>query len=457
MRALLAGAALAASLPAAAQTTAGGREALEVLQRAVAFRTVAGGDEVPKLAAYLQDHLAKAGFAPADMRFVPHDKTGYLIVRYRGTDRAAKPIVLIDHMDVVEARRSDWARDPFVPVVEGGYVYGRGVLDDKSGVAIAVATLAGLKRNGWVPKRDVVLALSGDEETDMATTERMAAELKDADVVLNGDAGGGTLGPDGKPTVFALSAAEKTYADFTLTVTDPGGHSSRPGATNAIARLARAIGRIDAHRFAVEQNPITRAYFAATARTTAGALGTAMAAFAANRNDAAAIATLSAEPETVGQIRTTCVPTLLEGGHAPNALPQKATANVNCRIFPGTSADSVLTILTRVIDDTGVTIGGRDATINEAPASPLRADVMQVVTAAVQARVPGLTVVPAMESGATDSTHFRKLGIPAYGVSGVFIKDDDVRAHGLDERLPLATLDGGVAQMTAIVRALASR
>lgn len=432
---------LAAGTPALAQdgpVTPAGREALDVLMGSIPFRTVVGGNEVPKLAAYLSDRLIQAGFERSDINFVPFRNMGYFTVRYHGRLKA-KPLVLLAHLDVVEAKREDWRRDPFVPVVEKGYVYGRGSLDDKSSVAILVATLAKLKRAGWMPARDVVLLCTGDEESAMETTALAVEQLKDAEVVLNADAGFGIRDEDGKPLYLSLQAGEKTYADYTLTATDPGGHSSAPRASNAIARMGRAVERVQAFRFPVRQSELTKAYFAAASKTTAGPLGAAMAAFARDANDQAAIATLTDDPLTVGEVRTTCVPTKIEGGHAYNALPQKVTANINCRIFPGDEPTAIVAALTEAIDDPGIALTPRLA-MKPAPVSPLRSDVVAAVTKAVHLNAPGVPVIPSMEAGATDSALFRQRGIPAFGVMGVFLKPSEFHAHGLDEVLPVAAL-----------------
>lgn len=447
--------AAAADVPQAGPATASGKEALDVLQRSVAFRTVAGEGQVPSYAAFLKERLVAAGFAPDEVRFTPVGETGYLTARYPGRDRAAKPIVLLAHMDVVPARREDWARDPFKPVVENGYIYGRGALDNKADLSVVVATLAKLRRSGWTPARDIVLALSGDEETQMATTQRLAEELRGAELVLNADAGGGLLGEDGKPIVFRVQAGEKTYADYTLTVTDPGGHSSRPGPNNAIYRLAAGLGRLAAHRFPAQASPLTRAYMRASAPRTPGPAGAAMRAFAADPTDTRAADILSADPEYVGLVRTTCVATMITGGHAPNALPQEAKATVNCRIFPGVGMAETQAELARVLADPVIKVAYVDSGTLAAPESPLRPDVLRAITNAVHARAPGLPIVPSMESGATDSMHFRARGVPAYGVSSVFLKPSDDFAHGLNERLPLATLDAGVRQWETLLRGIA--
>jgi acetylornithine deacetylase/succinyl-diaminopimelate desuccinylase-like protein len=238
-------------------------------------------------------------------------------------------------MDVVEAKAADWVRDPFTAVVENGYVYGRGASDMKLDVTMLVSTLVRLKAEGFKPSRDIILALSGDEETDMLTSQALAKQLAGAEFALNADAGGGVLDEANKPVVYALQAGEKTYADFDITITNPGGHSSRPNKTNAIYDLAKMIDKIGAYQFAPQANELTRAYLKASGLKTPGELGQAMLRYAADPTDKAASDRLSAEPEYIGQVRTTCVATMLRGGHALNALPQAATVSVNCRIMPG--------------------------------------------------------------------------------------------------------------------------
>lgn len=460
MRVLTAALALTLAAPATAQdanapATPAGKDALDILTKGIAFQTVEKKGQVPAYAAFLKRRLVAAGYADADVKFVPVGETGYLTARLPGRDRAAKPLLLLGHMDVVAADPKDWTRDPFTAVVENGYVYGRGALDNKGDVSIVVATLVKLKHAGWVPKRDVLLVLSGDEETMMETTKAAAAALgKTAGLVLNMDAGGGELDNSGKPMIYGLQAAEKTYADFGLTVTDPGGHSSRPTPTNPIMALNRALARIDAYRFPVESNGITRAYMEAAAPRASADLAPALRAFAANPKDEKAAATLSATSEYMAQLRTTCVTTMINGGHATNALPQRAYANINCRIFPGTTRASVMAKLTELVADPRVKIEQLAVGSVESPASELTPAVTAAVKAAVAARAPGTPVVPMMEAGATNSMHFRALGVPSYGVSGIFMKSSDMFAHGLNERLPIATLDPGVAHWEALLKAL---
>lgn len=432
--------------------------ALDLLKTAVSFKTVEGNHQVPAFAAYLSGLFRQAGFPASAIVFDPIGETGTLTVTWAGSDASLKPIVISDHMDVVAADPKDWTRDPFKPVVENGYVYGRGVLDNKFDVTMVVTTLLQLKREGYAPRRGIVLALSGDEETAMATTKVLAQKLKGAELVLNGDGGGGALGEDGKPMVYGVQAGEKTYADFEIAFTSPGGHSSRPGATdsNAIYRLAKAIDRIAAYQFPVQSNELTLAYLKATADKAPGALGAAMKRFATNPKDAAAAATLSADPEYVGQVRTTCVATMLSGGHALNALPQKATVSVNCRIFPGVKIADVEATLKQVVADPGAiftTIG--DPTASDA--SPLRADVMAAVRMAVELNQPGVPIVPNMSAGASDSLYFRADGVPSYGVSAVFLKPSDDFTHGLNERVPLAAIPGALVQWHSLLTTLSSK
>ena len=430
-------------------------QALDILKKGVAFPTVAGRGQTVAYAEYLKGVLVASGYKADEVVIQPMAGTAFLIARYPGTDPKKKPLVISAHMDVVEANPADWTRDPFVPVEENGYVFGRGVVDNKFDVSMVVATLGKLRREGWKPAREVVLALSGDEETNMRTTAELARRLKGAEMVLNADGGGGSLNEDGSPVSFGIQGAEKTYADFNLTVTDPGGHSSRPTPSNAIYRLAKALDRLEAYQWPTASNEITRASLGAAARNTAGPLGAALARFSADPTDAAAIATIRADPAWSPALHTTCVATMLSGGHAPNALPQKATATVNCRIFPGTSSESVRKTLGEVLGDPTLTVTRLDDGSIDSPASPLRADVIAAVTKAVHARFPGLAIVPSQASGATDSMYFRAAGVPSYGVSGLFMKDSDEFSHGLNERAPISAIDGDLAHWDSLLRDLA--
>lgn len=429
-------------------------QALEVLKRGIAFNTAVSGGQVPAYAEYLKSVLVAGGYAPSEITIEPMNGTAFLIARYPGTDPKKKPLLISGHMDVVEAKREDWVRDPFVPVVEGGWIYGRGAVDDKFDVSMVVTKLAQLRKSGWKPGRDVVLALSGDEETTMATTAVLAKRLANGELVLNTDGGGGAL-KAGKPLPYGVQGAEKTYADFTVAFTDPGGHSSRPTATNAIYRLARALDKVAAYRFPTMANEITRAALAAEGAETPGPLGEALKRFAADPNDAAAVGTLSADPDYNPTLRTTCVATMIGGGHAPNALPQKASATVNCRIFPGTPSEEVRKTLVQVIGDPTVTVTRLDDGSIDSPPSPMRPDVMAAVAKAVHARYPGLAIVPSQDAGASDSMYFRAAGIPSYGVSGLFMEQGQSFIHGLNEKAPVAGIDGDLAHWDSLLRDLA--
>ena len=439
--------------PQGAQAAADAGVAKDILMRSVAYRTVQGAGQVPKLAAYYADILKKAGFADADVVITPMGETATFAATIKGRDAALKPLLMIGHMDVVEADPKDWTRDPFVPVEENGYIFGRGAEDNKYDVAMMVATLAQLKKEGWRPRRTVTLLLSGDEETDMATTRALASQYQDAEMLLNGDGGGGLLSEEGKPVLYQLQAGEKTYADFEIGFTDAGGHSSAPTPGNPIYRLAKAIDRIAAFAFPPMRNELTKASLTLSADRMGGDVGEAMRRFA-ETGDPTAAEILSGHPEFVGQVRTTCVATIAQAGHALNALPQSAKVSVNCRIFPGVAIDDVKAQLTKVVDDSSATI----TTLGDptgSDASPLREDVMQAVRDAVLTRAPGIAIMPGMSAGATDSVHFRALGVPSYGVSSLFMRAEDGFAHGLNERVPVAGIRESLEQWDRVVRALA--
>lgn len=453
--ALLAALLATTALQAGAQAAPTASDAQTILMRGVGFDTVKGRGKVPAYAADLKSVLVAAGFAPGDIAIEPVGETANLHLVWKGSG-ARPPMAIAGHMDVVEADPKDWVRDPFTATIDGDYIFGRGVGDNKFDVSMVVATLAAMKRDGFKPGRDIHLFLSGDEETEGVTAELQAKQARAAgvDFMLNSDGGGGGLDAAGKPSGYALSAAEKTYADFRLVTTNPGGHSSRPISPNAIAQIAAAVGKIDAYRFAPQINDITRASLRAEGAARGGSIGKAMIAFADNPADAAAIAILRADPGSIGQIGTTCVPTMLTAGHAPNALPQKAVLTVNCRIFPGTSVADVRTQLQAIVADPAVTVEIGQEWVST-PASPLRPDVTGAVARAVAAAHPGIVPVPAMDAGASDSVYYRALGIPAYGVSGLFMKDSDVFAHGLNERIPIAAIAPALRHWQTLITELA--
>lgn len=440
-----------------AETTAQAMpETMDMLRHAIAMQTVQGKGQVPEFAQYLARKLQSAGFAKSDITIIPVGETAALTVRYPGSDKSLKPILISGHMDVVAANPADWTRDPFTLVEENGYLYGRGVADMKTGVVALVETFMRLKREGFAPKRELVLVFSGDEETGMISTRELAKRHHDAEFLLNADGGGGIYDTNLKPVTFEIQAAEKTYADLLLTVTSAGGHSSEPDPPkNAIYHLARALERIAAYQFPVQHNDITLASFKALGAHETGPLATAIRAFAANPDDAKAAAAISADPAYVGQIRTTCVATMLDGGHARNALPQRADANINCRIFPGTPVAAIKDALEKVIADPTVSITVREPLPVGSAASPLRADLMGAIAETIHERFPGVEVVPGMAAYATDSVHFRAAGVPSFGVAPEFTKPNDTFAHGLNEKLPATEVPAALDYWHSLLTRLA--
>ena len=428
-------------------------QALDLAEKAIALRSVRGpGNQTPQVAALYKAALVAGGFADSDVTITPVDDTAYLIARWRGSDPSLKPLVISGHMDVVEAKPADWKRDPFTPVVEDGYLFGRGATDMKLDGTLAIASLIELKREGYKPRRDIVIEFSGDEETVMKTSAIIADKLSNAELVLNIDGGGGTLNEKtDKPEFFTWQGAEKTYADFQLTVTNPGGHSSAPRKVNAINELAAALVRIGGYQFKPELSDLTRASFVNMAKYEDVQTGAAMRAFAADPADKAAIATLTANPATVGKIGTTCIVTLINGGHAENALPQRATANINCRIFPGHKPADIMVELQTVAADPGVSF--KDVTEGSVAtaASPMRSDFVSAVDKALGKVYPGVPVFPSMASGASDSMWFRSHGVPSYGASPVFIKDSDDFSHGLNERTPIANIPPAITYYLSLI------
>lgn len=446
----------AVAQPAPATHPQADAQALDLAKKAIALRSVRGpGNKTPQVAALYRDALVAGGFAPGDVTITPVDDTAYLIARWPGSDPKLKPLVISGHMDVVEARPSDWKRDPFTPVTEDGYLFGRGATDMKLSGTIAIAALNALRREGYHPRRTIIIEFSGDEETTMKTSAIIAGKLANAELVLNMDGAGGVLNETtGQPEYFAWTGAEKTYADFQLTVTNPGGHSSEPRAKNAIDELAAGLLRIQAHPFKPELNDLTREYFIQAAKYRDPKIGAAMRAFAADPNDQAAIATLRADPSTIGKIGTTCVVTMIQGGHALNALPERATANVNCRIFPGHPRPEIMAELQRDAADPDIAFADVTAGSVATAASPMRPDLVAAIDKAIAASRPGTPVFPGMSSGASDSMWFRYHGVPSYGVSGVFIKPSENFAHGLNERTPLASIPPAVDYDLVLIRAL---
>ncbi len=398
---------------------------------------------VPAYAQHIRHTLLEAGFPEDDLLLVPHGETTSLLVRYRGDGRSGrKPILFSSHFDVVPANPADWVRNPFELQEDETFYYGRGVLDNKFDISILTTTFAWLRRDGFVPHRDLVIAFTGDEET-LQSTARMLTEqhrqLIDAEYAFIVDGGGGQLDDEGNPMQFQVGFAEKTYATFTVTARNPGGHSSLPREDNAIFDLADAIAAIRDYKFPVQTNEITLTFFERTAPLLKGKVASAMADFVANPEDAAAIATLRKQPEYVGTLGTTCVPTMLEAGHAENALPQSATATVNCRIFPGNGVQETLNVLKQVVANDQLVWQILDNPTSSDP-SPMNPEIMGAIKASVDTIHPGVPVIPQMLSGATDGIFFRAAGIPSYSLTGIFMNPADDFAHGLNERVPKASV-----------------
>lgn len=435
---------LLATNGAGAQTAPHEAKAREVYARVIAFRSAAGHGQTRAMAAYLADVLKAGGVPAPDIATVELGEATAMIVRVPGRERG-RPILFSAHMDVVDARPEEWQRSPFTLVEENGVFYGRGTMDNKAGVTALVSTILRLTAERLRPARDLVFAFVGDEETAMETTARIAAHawVADAEFAINADAGGGLLDEEGRPLIYLVQGAEKTYATFDLTVTNTGGHSSRPRADNAIYQLARAVLKVEAHRFPVMANGLTRSYLGAVGQAQGGPLGEALRRFAADPTDAAAAETLAQAPEFVGTTRTTCVATMLDAGHAENALPQTAKAAVNCRIFPDVAVETVREALAAAIADPQVGITTR-GTPEPSPVSEMRPDVVAAISRAVHARHPGVPVVPYLESGGTDGKVYRTAGIPTFASSGLFAKPTEMYAHGLNERLPVASFYEGL-------------
>ena len=448
---------VAAVKNAAAAPEAVRAQAREIFAAIIGIESSIGKGKVPLVAKYLAERFKAGGFPAADIHILPLGETASLVVRYRGDGSGGKPIAFIAHMDVVTAKRSDWQRDPYRLTEENGFFYGRGTSDVKQEVALLTETFLRLKAEGFVPKRDLIIAFSGDEETAQATARDLVTahrDLVDAEFALNGDGGGGVLSEGtAKPLIFYVQGAEKSSAAYLLTTHNPGGHSSEPRSDNAIYELADALKAVQRYEFPVKWNEWTLGDFKAASRVTQGPLGEAMARFAADPGNAAAAAEISKNPAFIGRIRTTCVATMLAGGHAENALPQSATATVNCRIFPGTSAADVQKTLQGLVGPKVDVKQGYDALVSDA--SPMRPDIMSAVAKAVAASDPGAPVVPTQAAYATDGAVYRNAGIPTYGAGSVFIMDSEEFAHGLNERIRVKEFYNGLVFWDVLIKALA--
>jgi len=435
----------------------------DIFQQLIEINSTDSVGNVTTASEAMAQRFRDAGFAEADLQILgPNDKDRKknLVVRLHGNGKH-KPILLIGHLDVVEAHREDWTTDPFQFVEKDGFYYGRGTQDMKSGDAIMATTLIRFKKEGYIPDRDIILALTADEEGGKSNgvdwLVKNHRKLIDAEFVFNHD-GGGILSDHGKPVMMTVDATEKLYADFQLSVTNPGGHSSLPRPDNAIYALANALVRLQNFQFPFELNEVTRTYYERMAKVETSDRAADMKGILKTPPDGAAVARLSKDPIDNSTIHTTCVATRLNAGHANNALPQRAEANVNCRILPGHSAEEVRQELIKIFDDpkgvdTKITVRYVDSFGNisdsasdrkSLPPPPLSRDVFGPLEKITSELWPGIPVIPEMATGASDGVYTMGAGIPTYGIAGIAIDRDDIRAHGRDERLGVESYYKGV-------------
>ena len=429
-----------------------------ILKELVEINTSDSAGHASDAARAMQARLLAAGFSREDAQLVgPSPKQMCLVARLRGgSNRNLKPLLMIAHLDVVDARREDWTTDPYTLVEKDGWFYGRGTLDDKQGDAILVSSLIRFKREGLVPDRDIVVLLTIDEETTSNSIQWVIAnkrDLIDAEYALNADAGDGEI-RDGKPVSLALQTAEKVYITYEMEVKSKGGHSSLPEPGNAIYRLSKALDRLAAYQFPVRLNETTRASLEKGAATQLPKIAADMRAVA-HTGDPSAAKRLSAIAAFNATLRSTCVATRLTAGHADNALPQSAKATVNCRLLPDENVEKVTAQLNRVVADTGVRVRISDPAV-PSPPSPLRPDVVGAVTMLASKYWPGVTVIPQMSAGATDGLYLRNAGIPVYGTSAIFDRIDDNRMHGKDERINLSGFYAAADYWYELLRTLTS-
>lgn len=439
-----------------------------LFKQVIEIPSVTGRGQVPKVAELVADQLKAGGFPAGDIRILPYeglpgDKTVALIFRWRADHPTKKPILLLGHMDVVEAKREDWKQDPFVFIEKDGYFYGRGTSDMKNGDVAMTEAILKLKAAGFKPNRDIIMFLSGDEETvgrgaTLGSTEWR--NFTDAEFGLNADGGCASYDRNFRPLGCGISTAEKTFQTYFFTAHNPGGHSSRPRPDNAIYELADALKALQAHRFTPMLNDTSRGYFEERARQEGDSpLGQTIRRWLANPNDGEAADAIEANPLEVGLTRTRCVATMLQAGHADNALPQSAKATVNCRIMPGVQPKIIEAELKQLAGPKIEVVADPNFIGTPTPVSPLRPDVLKAVTAAIQRfHGPAMHVYPVMQTGASDGSFFRAAGIPVYDVDGSWgISPDDERAHGLDERVPVRAMYDDVLHWESLLRDLAGK
>jgi acetylornithine deacetylase/succinyl-diaminopimelate desuccinylase-like protein len=454
---------------AAPQSDTATREmAHDIFKQLIEINTTDSVGSTTVAAQAMAKRLLDAGFPKADVVVIgPNDRKGNMVARYRGrAGSKLRPILIIGHTDVVEARREDWTTDPFKFVEKDGYYYGRGTQDMKEADAIAVTDFIRLKKEGFVPDRDIILALTADEEGGQSNGVSWLLDnhrdLIDAEFALNPDSGG-VVTDQGKPLTVEFEATEKLYADYQVLATNPGGHSSLPKPDNAIYHVADALGVLEKSPFPFELNTVTREYFSQMAHIETGQTADDLRAILKSAPDAAAIERLSKDARYNSTMRTTCVPTMMSAGHATNALPQRAEANVNCRIFPGHSQEEIRLSLVQLFNDPKLTVRyrndagelsdhGSDRKAMLPP--PLRKDVMESLGKVAAKLWPGAPVMPIMVTGSSDSIYTMNAGIPSYGINGAAVDRDDVRMHGKDERLKVDSYYTGVEFYYLFLKAL---
>ena len=440
------------------------RLAHDIFNQLIEINTTDSVGSVTAAAEAMAQRFREGGFPESDIRVLgPNDRKKNVVVRLHGSGKH-KPVLLIGHLDVVEARRGDWTTDPFKFAEQEGYFYGRGTSDMKDGDAIMSATLIRMKKEGYVPSRDIILAMTADEEGGTSNGVdwllKNHRELIDAEFVLNHD-GGGVLADHGKPLMMEVDATEKLYSDFVLTATNPGGHSSLPRPDNAIYELAAALTRIANYQFPFELNNVTRAYYEGQLKVATGHRASNLAAILKTPPDLEAVERVSKDPIDNSTIHTTCVATRLSGGHANNALPQTAQANVNCRILPGHSLEEIRLGLGKVVADSKIKVQflentgaimdhGSDRHSFVPP--PPRKEVFDALQQVVSEMWPGIPVLPSMSTGASDGVYTNAAGMPTYAVSGEQYDRDDIRAHGKDERIGVQAFYRGVDFYYALLK-----
>jgi acetylornithine deacetylase/succinyl-diaminopimelate desuccinylase-like protein len=448
MRGWMAALAALLALPASAQDLRPDQQAFRGLYKElVETNTTLSAGSCTLAAERMAARLKAAGYPDSDLHLfsVPdHPKEGGLVAVLPGSDAHAKAILLLAHLDVVEAKREDWTRDPFTLMEEDGYFYGRGTADDKSVAAVWADTMVRFKQGHVAHRRPLKLALTCGEETTGAFNgaKWLAANQRDLIGAAFGltEGGWGSMDDSGKRIALGINAGEKSSQSYQLEVTNPGGHAMRPVKDNAIDRLAAGLLKINAYDFPVQTTDASRQYFARMAPLTPGAIGQAMAAFARDPGDTKASSVLATDPKYNATMRTTCVVTLISGGHANNALPQRADANINCRIFPGTSAQAVHDRLAELVADPEVKVTTLPARSEANVAPPLTPEIMKPIIAEAAKRWPGVPVIPQLEIGATDASFMTPVGIPTYGFTGMFLDPDGSRFHGLNERIRVQVL-----------------